>query len=126
MAVSERNLPGREERLHAILAEYLDAVDAGQPDDRGQLLACHTDLAADLVAFFTEQDGIVRLAEPLRNVAQTERGHEPDELVPGVLGDFRLFREVGRGGMGIVYEAEQVSLGRRVALKVLPFAATMD
>src|SRR3954452_23439410 len=44
----------------------------------------------------------------------------------GELGDFRLIREVGRGGMGIVYEAEQVSLGRRVALKILPMAAAMD
>ena len=46
--------------------------------------------------------------------------------VSGCLGDFRIFHEIGRGGMGIVYEAEQISLGRRVALKVLPFAAAMD
>src|SRR5262249_50776009 len=48
------------------------------------------------------------------------------ERALGELGDFRLLREEGRGGMGVVYEAVQLSLNRRVALKVLPFAATLD
>ncbi len=43
-----------------------------------------------------------------------------------VLGDFRIIREVGRGGMGTLYEVEQISLGRHMALKVLPFASILD
>jgi serine/threonine protein kinase len=48
-------------------------------------------------------------------------GEKPDQL-----GDFRLIREIGQGGMGVVYEAVQESLGRRVALKVLPRQSLAD
>ena len=42
------------------------------------------------------------------------------------IGDFRILRQIGRGGMGVVYEAEQVSMQRPVALKVLPLAGLVD
>jgi serine/threonine protein kinase len=51
---------------------------------------------------------------------------DADANLGAVLGDFRVIREIGHGGMAVVYEAEQLTLNRKVALKVLPFAAVLD
>jgi serine/threonine protein kinase len=59
--------------------------------------------------------GVSSIQHPSRLV--TKQGST--DLAPRVLGDYRILREVGRGRMGVVYEAEQRSLNRRVALKVL-------
>jgi serine/threonine protein kinase/WD40 repeat protein/tetratricopeptide (TPR) repeat protein len=114
----------REQLLEQLLFDYLKAEEAGRAPDRDLLLARHPELAQELAEFFAEHQRVGALVAPLRAAARVD----PNGSLPpgGQLGDFRIVREVGRGGMGIVYEAEQISLGRRVALKVLPFAATLD
>src|SRR5262249_49286652 len=73
----------------------------------------------------------LRAVEKLKPGAGIEAAHpglpspEPTrvEKIPDLIGDFRIVREIGRGGMGVVYEAEQQSLRRRVAVKLLPAPA---
>src|SRR5262249_5716966 len=109
-----------EDRLNEVLLSYVEALQAGKQPDRGELLAPHPEVREDLAAFWASHAEVERRAAPMRAATA------PAPAEVGLLGDFRLLREVGRGGMGVVYEAEQISLRRRVALKVLPFAAALD
>jgi serine/threonine protein kinase len=115
--------PAEVDRLAAeVVAEITDRLHAGERVDVEAYIARHPELAdrlRRLLPALAILNGFGSSADPAGPAGAGEEMH-------GTLGDFRLIREVGRGGMGIVYEAEQISLGRRVALKVLPFAATLD
>ena len=109
-------LPAAEqERLALILDEYLQGLEQGQPIEPDELLARHPDVADRLRGYLS---GLRLFHHAVAERAAGVASGEPK--LRGQLGDFRLVREIGRGGMGVVYEGVQVSLGRRVALKVLP------
>lgn len=74
----------------------------------------------ELGNYFACRQRLEQLTSPIRDIVTSTAAS------PHILGDFRIVREIGRGGMGVVYETEQQSLRRRVALKILPFAAVLD
>jgi serine/threonine protein kinase len=115
-------------RIVAALEEYLAELEAGQKPNRQAFLARHADIVEALAECL---DGMEALhlsgLSPHRPADGAGPAGTCTEWQPGtMLGEFRIIREIGRGGMGIVFEAEQLSLGRRIALKVLPFAWSLD
>jgi WD40 repeat protein len=114
--------PPTEGSLSAVLAAFLQAVDAGQAPDRDELLRRHPEHADDLRRFFADQDRLDRAARPLREAAEPHPLASPAPAVGAVVsyfGDYELRGEIARGGMGVVYRARQVSLDRIVALKMI-------
>jgi serine/threonine protein kinase len=124
-AADDRASRAKHERLVEALAEYHGAIDAGAPPDRSEFLQRYPDLAPDLAGYLDGFDFVHEVAPQLRGDDPLATPN-PGLSAKATLGDFRILREIGRGGMGVVYEAEQLSIGRRVALKVLPFAAMLD
>jgi hypothetical protein len=114
-----------QDRLARILDDYLVAAELGSPISPEELLARHPEDAQHLRGYLSglELFHAAAVAPKLpRSIALSGGKLQLAQTI----GDFRLIREVGRGGMGIVYEAEQISLKRRVALKILPFTAGHD
>lgn len=101
----------KEDELEAVLDRYMEELAAGRKPSQEEYLRAHPQMAEALKGVFKTLEFVEAAGKSL-NAAKLEAGQK--------LGEFRIVREIGRGGMGVVYEAIQTSLGRRVALKVLP------
>ncbi len=118
--MNEPDLQECESRLLSVVQSYQSILESGGRPDRRALLDANPDLAELLPTYLDTLDALH---------AGTERfvAAAAGLLAAGsLLGDYRIGREIGRGGMGVVYEAVQLSLGRRVAIKVLPLAGALD
>jgi WD40 repeat protein/tRNA A-37 threonylcarbamoyl transferase component Bud32 len=104
-----------ETELEDVILAYLTAVDAGEAPGREELMNRHPQFASELADFFADQDQTASGVAPLRNVGPAG----PALLQHSSFGDYEVFEEIARGGMGVVFRARQVSLNRPVALKMI-------
>jgi serine/threonine protein kinase len=117
--------PPEEVRVVAALEEYYQLLRSGRRPSRADFLARHEEIAEELAG---RLDGIefVQGAAGQFCYLGSDRDGDAEPRPSARLGEYRIIREIGRGGMGVVFEAEQLPLGRRVALKVLPSTASLD
>src|SRR5215467_8837241 len=118
----------RDALLERLAEEFVERHRRGEHPALSEYADRHPDLAAEIRDLFPALVKIEHLKPAARDLTgdfvpdkSPAGGHPPDRL-----GDYRLLREIGHGGMGVVYEAEQISLGRHVALKVLPQQLRQD
>lgn len=115
-----------EERdpVETLAEEFLIRRRRGEHPTISEYVAANPALADGIRAHFPT----VLMLEQFKSCTQSSAGLGMEQNVepPAQLGDFRLIRQIGRGGMGSVYEAEQESLQRHVAVKVFPQSRLRD
>jgi eukaryotic-like serine/threonine-protein kinase len=107
---------GKYEQLDRLAEDFARRLRLGERPSLGEYAERHPELACEIRELFPA----------LVNLESAEVNDDPYLDHPRSIGDYCILRVIGRGGMGVVYEARQVSLGRRVALKVLPIQRSRD
>jgi WD40 repeat protein len=114
----------RQRLLEEVLCEHMQRLDRGEDVGREHLLASHPELAEELRSYFAASDEVARLGGQARCGTPTgpyspAPAESPEEGGPRRLGDYELLDQIGEGGMGVIYKARQLRLGRLVAVKMI-------
>jgi WD40 repeat protein/serine/threonine protein kinase/tetratricopeptide (TPR) repeat protein len=112
--------------LARLADEFAARYHAGERPTLDEYINRHPELADDIREMLPAMVEIAQVKEDQEGPLSEPAAEPAAAPAFGSIGDFRIIREVGKGGMGVVYEAEQVSLGRHVALKVLPRNMLLD
>lgn len=124
-AMRHLSLPQREQ-LCELLEQYLCGLEFGLPPSIEELAAGAPELLEPLRDGVSGLETLFRMAADDNAASSTPAVALSDDPHARQLGDFQLHEEIGRGGMGVVYRATQISLNRTVAIKLLPLTAVLD
>ena len=112
----------RDDLLDRLGEEFAARLRRGERPSLKEYTQCYPELADEINELFPAMMKV----EQVKEICHDWDGTDTGDPALSQVGDYRIIREIGRGGMGVVYEAEQISLGRRVAIKVLPQQSARD